>query len=163
VTVGLTAVLLFVVLFFIYPLKFMMGIIVDLMTHASSDEALRTMFPKADRGPLQIIFGLGFAAVFGVFALMYAHAYRLRDSLKLNELEVLDTIEAIRATSLAAAVGLSMAVSFAVGMAVPSIKPIADNVGVVLVLGISLAQFRRRVMHRTRRRTMVASHALSAE
>jgi hypothetical protein len=36
---------------------------------------------------LLIIYGLGFAAVFGVFTLLYLYAYRKRQALELNELE----------------------------------------------------------------------------
>jgi hypothetical protein len=38
-----------------------------------------------------IIFGVGYVAVFGVFVLLYWHAYRRRSELELNELEVFDT------------------------------------------------------------------------
>ena len=40
---------------------------------------------------LMIIFNLGYLAVFGVFVLLYWHAYRKRASLDLNELEEFDT------------------------------------------------------------------------
>ncbi len=40
---------------------------------------------------LMIIFGAGYVAVFGVFVLLYWHAYRHRAELELNELEVFDT------------------------------------------------------------------------
>ena len=34
-----------------------------------------------------VIYGFGFAAVFFLFFLLYSHAWRLRDTLELNELE----------------------------------------------------------------------------
>ena len=37
------------------------------------------------------VYGIGFAAVFAIFALLYLHAYRKRASLGLNELETFDT------------------------------------------------------------------------
>lgn len=40
---------------------------------------------------LVVIYGLGFAAVYGAMALLYVHAWRLRDALELNELESFDT------------------------------------------------------------------------
>ena len=41
----------------------------------------------SDARALLIIYGLGFAAVFGVFTLLYLYAYRKRQALELNELE----------------------------------------------------------------------------
>jgi uncharacterized membrane protein len=151
VTVGLTAVLLFVVLFFIYPLKFIMGFLVDLVTNSMDPATARALFPKADRPPLQIAFGLGFSAVFGVFALMYRHAYQLRDRLKLDALELLDTREAIRATSTASALGLAIALSYLVGMIAPTIRVAAEWVGTGCVFLIAAVQIRARLSHKTRR------------
>jgi uncharacterized membrane protein len=94
VTILLTGLLLFVVLFFAFPLKF-------LFTLSFSDislgfDHLRTLYT---------IYGLGFAAVFVVFALLYANAYRLRATLGLNALESYDTRESIGANLVMAGVG----------------------------------------------------------
>jgi len=40
---------------------------------------------------LLMIYGLGFAAVYGAMTLLYLHAWRLRDALELSELEKFDT------------------------------------------------------------------------
>jgi hypothetical protein len=40
---------------------------------------------------LLVIYGLGFAAVYGAMTLLYFHAYRLREALELTELEIFDT------------------------------------------------------------------------
>jgi cbb3-type cytochrome oxidase subunit 3 len=40
---------------------------------------------------LMVIFDLGYLAVFGVFVLLFWHAYRKRGELELNELEQFDT------------------------------------------------------------------------
>ena len=42
---------------------------------------------------LMAIFNLGYLAVFGVFVLLFWHAYRKREALELNELERFDTRE----------------------------------------------------------------------
>jgi hypothetical protein len=86
-TVGLTGVLLFVVLFFVYPLKFMWslpfaGIQGTLLTDA--------VITQAQIPVLFEIYGAGVVATFGILTAMYAHAYRLRAELELTPVEVLD-------------------------------------------------------------------------
>ena len=88
VTVILNLVLLFTVLFFVYPLKFLMGVIVtgSMMKSAT--------IPPAHRPWIFAIFGIGMAAVFTVFVLPYRHAYRKREELGRNEFEVYETLTA---------------------------------------------------------------------
>lgn len=78
-TVALNTALLFVVLFYTYPLKF----IFSLMTGQ-----IRGNYGG---GTLMVIYGVGFAGIFALFLAMYWHAWRLRDELELNELERWDT------------------------------------------------------------------------
>src|SRR5205823_4947396 len=80
-TVFLNAVLLFTILFFIYPLKFTFGTIAEmLLKHAGyPDPAFVGKISDRDGQLLGVAYGLGWAAVFGVFCLLYRHAYRLRD------------------------------------------------------------------------------------
>jgi nitrate/nitrite transporter NarK len=62
---------------------------------------------------LMIIFGVGYMAVFAVFALLYWHAYRKRTELDLNELELFDTRIDIRESLLnvsIAAISVALAV-----------------------------------------------------
>src|SRR5437660_7539931 len=54
---------------------------------------------------LMIIFGAGYVAVFGVFVLLYWHAYRRRSLLGLNELEVFDTREDVQESALNVGIG----------------------------------------------------------
>src|SRR5262245_9231838 len=90
-SVVLNCVLLFVVLFYVYPLKFLFTVLVGQMTHGvlmSGGEAHAALIQDASEAhTLLIIYGLGFAAVFGVFTLLYLYAYRKRKALELNELE----------------------------------------------------------------------------
>jgi hypothetical protein len=69
---------------------------------------------EAAQAPLLMeIYGVGFVAIFAVFALLHVHAYRLRRKLGLSPLEVFDTRESIQAALLNMAVGLiSLAISF---------------------------------------------------
>jgi uncharacterized membrane protein len=79
-TVFLNSVLLFVVLFYVYPLKFVFtAIFLDPQKAFGSAQMSRTIMG---------VYGGGFTAVFVVFALLYHHAYRLRNRLKLKTSEV---------------------------------------------------------------------------
>jgi uncharacterized membrane protein len=79
ITIALNTLLLFVVLFYTYPLKFVFS-------------ALTGQIPSnAGGGSLMAIYGVGFAGIFALFVAMYWHAWRLREELELNELELWDT------------------------------------------------------------------------
>jgi uncharacterized membrane protein len=79
-TVVLTLLLLFVVLFFVYPLKFLFGVVFGGVP--LQDRDVPTLF---------LIYGLGFAGVNLVLALLYMHAYQKREELGLTEWERLVT------------------------------------------------------------------------
>ena len=101
-TIVLNVALLFVVLFYIYPLKFLfqtfIGLILGLVgwklhvawlgpLGGASQAAIRP-----DQWPaLMCIYAGGWAALYGLFALMHAHALSRRADLGLDELEVLMT------------------------------------------------------------------------
>jgi uncharacterized membrane protein len=85
-TVLLNSILLFVVMFYVYPLKFMF------------DAGFAHFFAWAGQRvqPMSLsqisrafaIYGLGFIAVFVMFGLLYLHAYRKRHELGLTPLDV---------------------------------------------------------------------------
>lgn len=85
--VFLNTALLFIVLFYVYPLKFLFSLI---LTRHEEPMITVTQIPT-----LMIIYGLGYASVFFVLALMYVHAYRLRKTLELNEVELYITRRAL--------------------------------------------------------------------
>ena len=119
-TVLLNAALLFVVLFYVYPLKFVFTFLISMFTGHKGDVRLPdgstiSMLESADQvASLMVIFSIGYMAVFGLFILMYLHAYRKREQLELNELEVFDTRTDIRENALN--VGIA-AVSIVLGLA----------------------------------------------
>jgi uncharacterized membrane protein len=78
--VFLNCALLFFVLFYVYPLKFMFSSMFN-----------RPDMDAGDWRALFTIFSLGFAAVFTVFALLYLHAWRHRAELELTPLEEMRT------------------------------------------------------------------------
>jgi uncharacterized membrane protein len=83
----LNTVLLFVILVYVYPLKFMAQVATR-HEHAADIPPTGYVF-------LFTIYGIGFAAVFWLLAAMFAHAYRRREKLALNEVERIDTLERI--------------------------------------------------------------------
>lgn len=101
-TVILNAALLFVVLFYVYPLKFVFTFLINIFTGQKAlvrmpNGTIETMVENGDQvATLMIIFGIGYVAVFGVFVLLYWHALRQKDQLELNELEIFDTRTDIR-------------------------------------------------------------------
>jgi uncharacterized membrane protein len=95
VTVVLNSALLLVVLFFVFPLKFLFSIAVSNVR--LEPEQLQRLFT---------IYGLGFTAVFLIIALLYVNAYRQRANLELNSIEAFDTASDIWANITVAAVGL---------------------------------------------------------
>ena len=77
-TVTLNAVLLFVILFFVYPLKFVFTAIMErVLAHAGFPDPSAPNIFKDEHAPLLMLtYALGWSAVFGVFALLHRHAYR---------------------------------------------------------------------------------------
>src|SRR5216683_2368784 len=120
-TMVLNGILLFVVLFYVYPLKFVFTLVVNLFTGGGAELRLpngtvERMVENADQiATLMIIFGAGYIAVFGVFVLLYWHAYRQRAMLELNELEVFDTRGDIQESALNVGVGTLSVVVAAIG------------------------------------------------
>jgi hypothetical protein len=84
----LTCVLLFLVLFYVYPLKFLFNLSITGLIFGAGPPVSMT---GSQLSILLVVYGLGFAAVYGALALLYLHAWRLRDALQLNELEKYDT------------------------------------------------------------------------
>ena len=80
VAVILNSALLFCVLLYVYPLKFMFTAAIGNTPYAERE--IRMLFT---------IFGSGFSAVFGVFWLLYRYAWSCREELELTPLEQLRT------------------------------------------------------------------------
>jgi uncharacterized membrane protein len=78
--VFLNCALLFFVLFYVYPLKFLFTALFD-----------RSEIGPAEARALFTIWSLGYAAVFTVFALLYLHAWRIRTQLELTPVEAMRT------------------------------------------------------------------------
>lgn len=122
ITMLLNSVLLFVVLFYVYPLKFVFTFLTNQFTGGKGEIAgpngtvLHMVENSNQIGKLMLIFGVGYVAVFGVFVLLYGHAYRQRAALQLNELEEFDTRVDVQESALNVAIGaLSIGVAALAG------------------------------------------------
>ena len=86
-TASVNAALLFVVLFYVYPLKFLFtaefSFFIPLL-------GIRLAVTPSELTRIFAIYGTGFVVLFTVFGLLYLHAYRKRDQLRLGPLEIFD-------------------------------------------------------------------------
>ena len=98
ITVVLTALLLFVVLFFVYPLKFFTTFSVAWIstghfptTELADGRIVPVIANNQQFLQMAAIYAGGYAAIFGIFALMYWHAWRKRTMLDLSDVERVET------------------------------------------------------------------------
>lgn len=100
VVIFLNTIFLVIVLFYVYPLKFLTRLILVPVAHLFNNQNLITEFSGVIRGEnvseLMMIYGIGASAVFFVLFLMYRYAYKKADELELNEIERFDTRTRIR-------------------------------------------------------------------
>lgn len=110
-TITLNGTLVFVVLFFVYPLKFLF---VNLVKEISgrdtrvllADGALHQPIGPAEAPALLIIYGAGYVAIFTMFFLLYGHALQRRGDLGLTQLELFDTRSSLREACINMGVGV---------------------------------------------------------
>jgi uncharacterized membrane protein len=113
-TIVLNASLIFVVLFYVYPLKFLFTLAVGGMSGGRTmpAEQLTQMVRSTHQlSQLWLIYSAGVIAVYGLFALLYHYAYRKRSALELNEYEALSTRNAIIHFAGLAGVGVAVAIA----------------------------------------------------
>ena len=102
-TIILNSCLLFLILFCVYPLKFLFASISEYLFRDSSTTWLATEIQVNGRLAL---YALGFSAVFFLVAALYWNAWRHRDSLAMNGVERLLTVSSIVDALGLAAIGL---------------------------------------------------------
>ena len=166
-TVALNAVLLFVILFFVYPLKFVFTSIVERLLAKAGfpDPAATNLFKDPHAIILLVIYALGWMAVFGVFALLHAHAYRKRDDLQLTPVEEFDTRVAVSTHVFNTTVGLMLAAANFTNYLLRDNKrgdwiSIATTSAILLIMA-SFFRWRRRA-HGKRRDLIASFKAASA-
>ncbi len=120
-TIWLNAALLFVMLFYVYPLKFLFTLALAPLTGAPTaiprpGGGSEPVIELAQVSTLFLIYGAGIIALYLLMALLYVHAFRRRRDLELTALEIFDTKSSIVTHLLAAGIG---AVSCVVALTVP--------------------------------------------
>ncbi|SMD34726.1 Protein of unknown function [Reichenbachiella faecimaris] len=129
--VAVNTLLLFLILFYIYPLKFLMQLLYDMFSamFTKNWEAFNHIFTNVirieDTPNLMSIYGFGAASIFFTLAIMYLIAYRRAEELELNPKEKFLTRISMRANLLMGAIPLTSClfcllpvepnISFAVG------------------------------------------------
>ena len=103
-TTTLNAVLLFVVLFYVYPLKFLFTSAFSFFIPVLRPGQVTVTPPELAR--IFAIYGAGFVLLFAMFALLYLQAWRRRRELDLTPLEMFDTRAALGAHLVSASVGV---------------------------------------------------------
>jgi uncharacterized membrane protein len=113
----LNAIFLIIVLFYVYPLKYLTKAILlplsKLFNQDSLRADLRVMYGESNMAELMMIYGLGATAVFLTLTLMYRYALSQADELGLNEIERFDTKASMQANFVMGAIPL---ISFTIAL-----------------------------------------------
>src|SRR5262245_17598926 len=104
-TISLNVALLFLVLFYVYPLKFLWTFLFDRLLGLNRERAAQALDSAEQMQDLMVIYAVGFIAVFLVFVLLHFHALRNRMQLSLTPEETFDTRSSIQFYSVFVAVG----------------------------------------------------------
>ncbi|MBA3870182.1 MAG: DUF1211 domain-containing protein [Anaerolineae bacterium] len=146
-TIILNNCLLFVVLLYVFPLKFLATLLIDEIIGLPTESLIRTeQIPS-----LMIIYGIGFIAVYVIFSLMYYNAYRQRERLELNESEQLDTLSTLLSHVSFAITGfVSVVIAVIGGLAWSSLAGFAYPIMILILrtaVGFWIGNRRRRLRH----------------
>ncbi len=88
-TIVLNCMLIFIVLFFVYPLKFLVSLWFGDTIYGVGRNPFH--MKEADGSSLMIIYGLGYTTIYTILTFLYVHALRKRHAMRLSPMEVFDT------------------------------------------------------------------------
>lgn len=142
-TVVLNAVLIFIVLFYVYPLKFLFTLLIEQLLGIGTETIEAGQVPT-----LMIIYGAGFVAVQFMFVLLYARAFVLRDALELDARELSLTREEVQGFVLNVGVGIA-----SIAIAILGGQQTVAWAGLVYALIFPLQTANGRLMNVRRRRS----------
>ncbi|MDQ6625330.1 MAG: TMEM175 family protein [Verrucomicrobiota bacterium] len=142
----LTCVMLFLILFYVYPLKFLFNF--SITGALFGGPAPSVVLTRSEFSTLLVIYGLGFAAVYFALLMLYLHAYRLRDALELTPLEAFDTRYQILRLGILVAMGLFAALL--------ACMPILGNWSSLVYILLFPILRTSRMIHRRRREPYLA-------
>lgn len=92
-TIVLSCRLVFTVLVYVYPLKFIFRALTDWLSYVTgiTSSGFGVEIAPAESNRLFVVYGVGFVAMCSTIVLLNLHAWRLRDGLQLDALERFDT------------------------------------------------------------------------
>jgi len=88
-TIILNCALIFIVLFYVYPLKFLFTLIFSDSIYGAGKSPLS--INNLQSSHLMVIYSVGYIIIYFIFMLLYLHARRNKISLQLTKLELFDT------------------------------------------------------------------------
>ena len=103
-TIGLNVALLFLVLFYVYPLKFLFSLAFNSQVNGGNHG--KPPITDAQIPSLMEIYAIGYIAIYLLFTLMYIHAYKRADFLQLTPIERFDCKTIIYKQAIVVIVGL---------------------------------------------------------
>jgi uncharacterized membrane protein len=104
VTILLNCILLFIVVFYAYPMKFMFTRLVS-GSMFGLGPGISAGLTADDARQLMVLYSGGFAALFATFMLLHWNALRQRASLKLDALAIFDARASVRRHGISVAIG----------------------------------------------------------
>lgn len=145
-TIMLNGALVFVILFFVYPLKFLFGGWLSGGFSFKSEHQVQQLF---------YIYGTGFAAIYFLFAMMYLRALSLRTDLQLTESEIFNTRTTVYRNLIMCGIGLLSALIASFG---PQFCPFAGMSFILIGPALAFTHARRGKIHRKRYEEPVQSN-----
>ena len=149
-TISINGVLIFMVLFFVYPLKFlsnalMQGLIAPLF-HIHTDPNHMLMMKQDQSSLLMFVYSSGYLGIFSLFSMMYYNALQKKKELNLTDSEIFETKTSLYCHIAMASFGVASIIIASFGSGLPSALSgfIYSFVGVPIVI----INKRREKLHR---------------
>jgi len=95
-TITLNSILLFVVLFYVYPLKFVFTLVVgQIFRIVPQGHLAQPVIEPGQSSVMMVVYGVGYLSVYLLFTFLYLHAFRKKEELDLSMIEIYDTVSSI--------------------------------------------------------------------
>lgn len=88
-TIVLNCILIFLVLFYVYPLKFLFTLVFSNQIYGTA--ASPFVIRAGDISKLMVVYGIGYLSIYLLFSFMYMHALRKAEELELTAGEIFET------------------------------------------------------------------------
>lgn len=108
ITVALNCTLVFLILFYVYPLKFLFTLAFSNQIYGAGHSPLT--IAQNDLSTLMIVYGIGFMLIYLLFFFMYLHAIRKKEELELTPSEIFDTKTSLYANIILVSIGMTSVV-----------------------------------------------------